>query len=151
VPGSRLRWQYRSGSEPSVTSPGRPGGRVCPGVQECGRFQARLPRRRPPGRLQQGDDARGSGYGLWPCSSTVDFRRWCPSRAHTRFASLSGLDVDEQMLPESLRRAPVTAAATGNGTARHGPEQVPHRLVRSCPAPPGRELGSNTGRRRRCG
>jgi hypothetical protein len=132
---------------PSVTSPARADGRG--GARWCcrgwGRCRAGLPRRTPPGRLQQGDDASGSGSGLWPCSSTVDVRRWCGSRVHTRFASFSGLDVDEQVLPEPLRRAPVTAAPTGNGTARHGPEQGPHRLVRSCPARPGRELGALRG------
>ena len=55
-----------------------------------------------PGRLQQGDDARGSGSGLWPCSSTVDVRQWCGSRVHTRFASFSGLDLDERVLTGAL-------------------------------------------------
>lgn len=131
---------------PSVTSPARADGRGGAGCcRGWGRCRVGLPPGTPPGRLQPGDDASGSGSGLWPCSSTVDVRRWCGSRVHTRFASFSGLDVDNQVLPEPLRRAPVTAAPTGNGTARHGPEQRPHRLVRSCPAPSGPGAGSATG------
>jgi len=103
VPGSPPRWPGRSGIWPSVTSPARWDGQAWCSGRGLGRGRAGWPPWVPAGRLQPGDGAGGAGSGLWPCSSTVDVRRWCPSRVHTRFASFSGLDVDQQVLPEPLR------------------------------------------------
>jgi hypothetical protein len=90
---------------------------------------------------------RREGFGVWlvamflhgGCSPTV----WKSRTYAVRL--LLGLDVDEQVLPEPLRRAPLTAAPTGNGTARNKPEQGPHRLVRFVPGPSGPGAGSATG------
>ena len=57
---------------------------------------------------------------------------------NARFASFVG--VDNRVLPERYWRAPVTRARTGNGTARHKPEYVPHRSARFVPGPSGPEV-----------
>ncbi len=99
----------------------------------------------PAGRLQSGDGVGGAGSGLWPCSSTVDVRRWCGSGVHTRFASFLGSTLTSRCCRERYGRAPVTRAPTGNGTGRHKPERVPHGRHVSCQARPGWQLGALRG------